>query len=845
MDYTIPVWLPLWPVPTPTGLAACLVTLPNPEVAYVSATNPKGTLFGKPLVSGATGTASKGALSGWHDVMQNDIDPLSVPIEVQYFGLLEGGLSKVAVPTTVPRSLLHSRLPPQPYWSIPSTAGDAAVITGPVVPGKPGSGFRNLTGPALALAQFAGAIGTDTVLPIANFANASPGTGAFASLTFAGEPTPLLAQVWTPKTQSWTAPTAFGPGDMDYIEASSAASTFSFGVADATIASAHFRPSFLWPGGDDWRTNTLTPGCAARSLAGWNGLAGNSTNDVPASWCPPDFSKLPELADYDLFYQRCDDGHYQTSDSTKHWSRYAERMPFSGLFGHTHASLSADGRVPGPGTSGPVDTPSSHFSGGDLAHTGLIDTRRLHMGLDFNWVYPNSTFTESWVAGYFSPVPSGGIICFGGVPFAEGDVQVALSCDDASYDNCDGAEYTSDGCGLARFLTDKECLCDGFVSCLNAGLDPLCLDDWLTQIKHRAQLISVALTGEPGDADDLTLFKQTGFTSTQPMEHEMEYNLAVGDQDHGLGIEEQCSEPSLLGPLMPGLNCTMPGYCLPTLAVPDIPFLRDTIFNNASGPSSDACDILTNTYGNVALAGLGTNALPQARVIRDWTAGTGFDSLPQLQPVSFAPGVFQGASGVWGQFLPKAGFVTPADFDLRTGIVPDNPALGPAGEDDPGFRMDLLGDLIVDCGHLPLHTEIHPPQAIVLHLGDRVSRSLAPGLSAAGRFSVFGWQRASGYSSTYDLVVDMWPSTQRPTPASTLTVRAVTALLDAPTSVGGTPWTCAAYPPGPGATRVRCTLTAGAQAKDSGGCQDAPGLRPDCATNIGGLFVDLVWSTPS
>src|SRR5262249_6785050 len=119
---------------------------------------------------------------------------------------------------------------------------------------------------------------------------------------------------------------------------------------------------------------------------------------------------------------------------------------------------------------------------------------------------------------------------------------------------------------------------------------------------------------------------------------------------------------------------------------------------------------------------------------------------------------------------------------------------------DRGFRMEFLGDLILDCGHEPQPTEIHPPESIVLHLSRPAD--------AHARYSLFGSHR-NPLAPLTDIVADLWPKALAPSANAFLDARG--DFFGGGGSIGpifgplGT-WVCYPYPFA-APSHLRCTLS--------------------------------------
>jgi hypothetical protein len=145
---------------------------------------------------------------------------------------------------------------------------------------------------------------------------------------------------------------------------------------------------------------------------------------------------------------------------------------------------------------------------------------------------------------------------------------------------------------------------------------------------------------------------------------------------------------------------------------------------------------------------------------------------------------------------------------------------------DRAFRFEAVGDLIVDCGHEPLRTEIHPPTNILFHA------SVVHADMPQKRYGVFGWRRPESPDATAEF--DLWPGPRTPY-GNTLTVSD-----GAPRPTGTDALECAPYPP-ESPNRIRCKVPAGGPG-NHGACADSPRMLPACAKTAAGGLYDVKWA---
>jgi hypothetical protein len=512
----------------------------------------------------------------------------------------------------------------------------------------------------------------------------------------------------------------------------------------------------------------------------------------------------------------CDWDHYDPGDANKHWPVVGQRVPFAGLYGQ-------------------IQTPEAthaHFAN-DLVHAGVSRSDRLHEGMDINWEW-NEQFVDPAsrdVFGQFAAQYCYGALANGDIFTKSEDAQIAMSCDDKMFNLCGSLADGDQGCNPAEAYWERwkaeqaqHCSCHpvhcGFLSFL------------CTAVSCFAKEISECVVGSIYDTfrlayDDITsylgvvcaIFEGTACgdgsyvlkrrpvpTGDRAMEHELEYNLAFGAKDLGNGYHDDCGRD--WGPS----QCTFGAYSQ-----------GNTLSTRGSGP-----------LGGVPNLQLGIDEGMQAT---GPASGSQDDLRNQVWPFTLAPGIFQSPEGVWGLFTTQTGVIDSSAL----GSIPKIPILSvgtrafrPTTETtDFGFRLEELGDLIVDCGHNPLRPEIHPPVAQLLHL--------------AGRYSLFGWHRvphATVSDSDKPIIADLWPDLPRP---SATALPSATVVFDGGVVLGpdtlNNKWNCAPFPslfP----NRIRCILSSSGHSGNGDKCGENERMRPACMTDEAGGIVQVTWQEP-
>jgi len=625
----------------------------------------------------------------------------------------------------------------------------------------------------------------------------------------------------------WTTTTEQSAGQPDYAEVTAPLTWFSGDGKDLSNArvTVHLAPDKWNPAGDRWLTNAATKRCENLSHK-LGSFPLNPGYAIEESWCrDPTLLDIPELKDFEKRVGSCDVDHYDPGEGEKHWLPLRSRAPFAALWGH----LQAGG-----------DKPKAKFPSGDLLRAGVARTNILHEGLDINWVFEKKYLERTDVMGN---IPSK--VCFSQLDALGAKVQTALSCSDSAYSVC-GSLADNTCCNpLERYWEEYKseiedaCSCASPPSC--SWYDVICHTEAVGSIfscavnellvcaptivvggiKFLAKTVvayastaCVLLTGKASCSDAGFSTCSANVSNAGEIENELEYNIAYGARVNktgwGPGFEylEDCTPSDL------------PCEC--TWGTPVQQAFASPIYTKAGKyrPGNflyGSKGLLVGLDDDARLVGVSAKAVAQPDNPLFWT-----------EPFTVAPGLFHEARAVWGKVARKAGTSSGA-LDSVSVLTPELTKIGqtslPTDSADYAFRLEMLGDLIVDCGHVPFRSEIHPPVAAALHLaGTKVTR-----------YSLFGWHR-----KTLDrdpVVIDLWPGAPRPSNTAKLTTKVV---FDAGFGSGAGTWSCTPSPVDQ-PSRVRCELVAGPTANATSGCSENPRMRPACATDVAGGIVELAW----
>jgi hypothetical protein len=587
---------------------------------------------------------------------------------------------------------------------------------------------------------------------------------------------------------------SFDPGLVTNLDTDA----YPLGTPDKTFVSVHFSADTWHPGGDYWLANAAGTKCSVSRVMPFIGT--NTDNPISTDWCDenaPKFADVPELGSYETLVNTCAKD-FTPDNPDEHWQRLKTRVPYAGIEGFANS--------PPPNVAPPsVDVPEFHLPGSDLVSGNPVgkvtDTvARLHSGNDINWtIMPD--FTDPAYVDEHGSLPADGHDCFGTSVFTS-SYEMPISCTDDAFRACgsdadcttvapadcggdngcnpwekyfSAAEDTCDqsckshSCGFLDFIcTAASCVYHGVVDCAWSYVKATG-SSLYADVTSVCQLFGPSCTG-----DDFVLHRQV-ITSPQKMEHELEYRLQDGLQHEGECGTFTC-EPAQFLPQYNSSNQTQVDQSL-----------------NAVGPINSG------------------KQLPD-----------------QIWPYTWSPGIFQSAQSVWGNFATADG--TSWNGVDTVSVLPDSAKQDFIDPLNGGFRIEFLGDLIADCGHEPLHTEIHPPSAILLHASTVSMRR-------AKRYSLFGWQRF-GESDTTSF--DLWPGL--PNQAGGTPV-VTPGLLPYATQKGVVSLDCEPIPP-LAPNRIRCTFPEAAairQETSSEACGDNARMRPDCYNAIVGGLYEIGW----
>jgi hypothetical protein len=739
-------------------------------------------------------------------------------------------------------SMLHPRLPPAPYQMIMSNVTNRRLGSVPWDWDKTLGPWRVMDGDAAALAA---TVDVNGFRPAFDFGSKPSSTQSFAWVRFAPKyADPESPQKWDPKTQAWIGTLVQSDASMDYIEATWPAGTslaLSLRRSNQNFVNMHLVPSYFWPGGDHWVANTSQAGCPAIY-----GVAPNDANDVPSDWCKQDLSSIPELLKNQAVLDRCDINVYRPGSRELHWPVLRERTPFAALFGHVRRQNSSLGF----GHSTQLDSPSAEIStgDGDLAY-GKRPGPRLHETLDLNWHFGAKDFVDtSSYAPIYAPPTADGYECYV-LPENLSSPQFLVdcatigdqlkTCSDAGYDL---NAVDKDGKNIGCSDTDLDDI--NRDSCSGLGCVWTKTVGWVWN-KGSQGLQDLANLWEAAGGDSPVRFAYHRVPQTISLEHEIEYSVPAGAHDFGFGVQTDCGGP---------VKCDAADFCPSNVTA-------TTAFSDKFGDKPcngwDSDDNFFDSHDGVVfgptatLTPMGSGVSEAASEGRFWEDG---QFRQDTWPFTVAPGIFQHPSGIYGRAAVHAGSVAAGSLGAREylsvlGSAADNASIekyiqgvrNQANVRDNAFRIEFLGDLIADCGHVPIKTELHPPQVVLLHLS---APFINPTIPAPARYSLFGWARSSD-STKGDLVVDLWPNGPRPSANSTLSpieVRGGEGSAQYRSSESSDQWRCLPYPPA-APSRIRCSLSHGGS-NFHDGCDEAPGMRAACATSISGLLTDVVWSAP-
>lgn len=527
---------------------------------------------------------------------------------------------------------------------------------------------------------------------------------------------------------------------------------------------------------------------------------------------------------------KCDIDNYRPFKADRHWPRLMTQVPQASLWGHSPG---------GPETLFATDLVWQFGTGSTALHDA-----RLHEGLDVNWRFKADPFVDPAYRGIYGNVAD--TYCFG-KSLLTGDVEVPLKCpvpdpnnegkyveedQDNPIAHCPAEEleakdkdgnYDDDsGCNPAeRIWEDIKAKCGGQLksctdvceswgpfkvicwvgSCTYAGFKTIaeCSNElWVSQADFLGAYLGTlgcqALDAVPCSPSQLRLFRRHDGNQHHEMEIELEHRLTYGKKD-GLDLCE------------PAFN----GGCA---------------YQEGYKPGNEY-------HGN----GINVSLDKDLKSLFDAPTGPA-----QVYPFTNIPGMVNQSSGVLARFAQTSGFSdTPPPV---LGIAPDAVAQFaalPQNSKHPllqtAFRAQFIGDLIVDCGHNPIRTEIHPPTSILLHATPHPDLLSASGAAAspARRYTLWGWKRHNDFTSppSYDL----WPG-PRPKGATSIAFK----ILQPVGASQLTGFSCSPVP-SYAPNRIVCVPSGGGATSGQQDmvCAHNPRMLPSCAETSGGGLVEVYW----
>lgn len=622
---------------------------------------------------------------------------------------------------------------------------------------------------------------------------------------------------------------SYPAGAVDYVETvidKSLASTIEstpFATADTTVASVHVRAEKWHPGDDLWFSNYDPASVGSSKVApGWTQrYKGAKANLAASQWLPENnLASVPELSSWNARISLCDVDHYDPWTEDGHWPRIATQKPLAGLFGRRAEVKTA--------------YPKVYFPGSDMVHTPFsisdMVTPGLHVGLDINYHVEKNRDIDPAYRGLFGVGPSDDQFCFGTPAFildyvssSIAELKVAIPCEHELIKHCEkGGELDDTGCNPAERIRAefkasctapmcKQCTSWGpfnfICSWVACGLEVISVGSSCIYASGKAAL----------DLADSYVWGQACFFSQKVQcsnDHMILYKKpADAEQEIDLEIEHAItfnspfiSETECWDNTMVTGECTRKNY-----------IKRNMITYAAPGPAGGAIAVTTEDEP-MSPSGAFNSTLGVSENVYPFTL------LPGFVGDGFA--TFGRVANVYGEI--PAGSAPPSTRILPDPIVSQLLAK-PFGK-DAGFRAEFLGDVVIDCGHMPLHPEIHPPSNIVLHASPPVDvQGWDP---QARRYSIFAMNRKAG--SPPSAPFDLWPGPRAPG-KTTLRFDVLFPVAQSPAAFG---LNCSAFP-SESPNRMRCVLNAN---DSSDGCTDGSArFRPNCVGGRGGGLVEVGW----
>lgn len=655
-----------------------------------------------------------------------------------------------------------------------------------------------------------------------------PGARVSLAIRYAGQGAGTAG--WDAKLQQWVQGSMpLAPGSVDFAEYSFAAATYtpSAGFAGGAwpadvVVSEHLSASAFYPGATAWRTNYGNKAefaGAQREAPASAAVPANAGNTLLTHWAPSTANDVSRT--YAGRVDKCGADEYGPNDPAKHWPLVLKNGPFAGLWGHSPPPAGSVGRTP---------QPTASFAG-DYLGTGY--DQYLHEGLDINWTFRREYIDPAY-RGFLSGTATE--YCWGTyligidvVSGLNGKIEVVLPCSEGILGDCTDGQLRSDGgctptdrvgnrikssCSFQR--TQK---CSGFWGCVGAlAVDLVSCPVGAALAVGRygvSTLIPLnAFSDELVYWDDLDFRKRNADAAeAEQIGVEMEHRLVAAGKRDG---EDLCKATFECG-------------------VEQHNGFNSLFFGNAPG-------------GGLAVGVLETKEGP-FKINSTWGDHDGItptQDQPRIFPSSRFPGFASQRGSIYGATVTVAstdGSVPWSQRDaLRAGAVSLLPeavrkrtyaasSFNPPSARETAFRLELVGDMILDCGHPPIHVEIHPFRSGVLHATPPPEDfGTEPRVA---RYSLFGWTRPIDGGELLDF--DLWPP-PRPRGATKLEHR---FLLPAGGNFSGI--ACERWPT-VAPNRLRCRQsTSQPLLENEEVCADNPRMNPSCAQSLGGGLLEVYW----
>lgn len=683
----------------------------------------------------------------------------------------------------------------------------------------------------------------------------TPLSGGFRALSVKPFGYVSCFQVWDDAGQKWKGPTSFLPSnsvDFGEVIAPEAAWTpttaMNFVAHKNLVASKHRTQSKWYPGADRWDTNyplqkvadakRIPPGYIG-SFFSSSKIQENENNDVATTLLQNQFSQVDKATELVNSYNARRDAclKYDPDTISHHWPNFPSASPdgktvLTGLYGHMR-----DG------------TPNVDFPSGDYVGN-LGPDSFMHEGLDLDWQGFTKEFLEpvdpvaqnKW--NLIESGNSGEDYCYGQLQILEylddtifdglntflpkeeeigliaNDYQMPMKCTDPSFDYCGELAQIKEEDKDVPFEVMKNSGCD-ITELAEERIRKDCTSCFENCIKdctwYDAPWCHPYCTGACGY--DLTVGCVYGtLRATIGLGLDAALGgicpLVYGEQCLGMGMKLYKGQRTLADQK---INVEIEHRTtFRKIDGKNFPEDKNWVFDTAFSLSYDEYDqwnSFVNSQGKKVVISK-ENFLP--------SPGEEF-------PFTFAPGIM---------FDRRRIHLSSKEIDGSGGV-----RIFPGVENyvknvneqiekkniftDAGFRVEFAGDFILDCGHEPLHPEIHPPTAIMMHAS-------VPTLDMINfkHYSIFSYSRV--YDDKHNSEFDLWPGV-RPEGAK----EPMFEFLSPTSPKMKNDLVCKPYPQET-PNRVRCVLSA---TSDQPGelCTYNHRFLPSCATAVGGGLIRVGW----